>query len=172
MSDYDVNLDNSQPRPPVQSRPIVKPCFCCEVEHETHFKFFTLYLIFFSGFDLLVALTLSFISWRFSGLLATIFDIPILILAIIAFVKYNEKKNYGQGLHTCLAMFVLVLFSLFFVLAMFGVLTLIILRSASMLDKLIPADKMPLIWALAGAYFVVYLPFALFNIYWSFLYYP
>ena len=165
----DTSIQNSVSTPPQSNT--VKPCFCCAVEAETHFKFYTLYLIFISGFDLIIALTLSFLSFRLSGLMTTIFDLPVLILSIIALVKYSGNKDYGQSFHVCFSLFIFVLFSIFVCLSIVSVLTLLILRSTSMLDNLIPAENMPMIWAAAGAYFVVYLPFAIFQIYWAYLYY-
>ena len=165
----DTSLQNSV-SPPPKSNP-VKPCFCCAIEPETHFKFYTLYLIFISGFDLIIALALSFLSFRLSGLMTTIFDLPVLILAIVALVKYSDNKDFGQSFHVCFSLFIFVLFSIFVCLSIFSVLTLLILKSTSMLDNLIPAENMPMIWAVAGAYFVIYLPFAIFQIYWAYLYY-
>ena len=61
-----------------------------------------------SGLELLIAMTMSFDKYQRISSISILFDIPIVILASIAYSKFDENEDYGQKFHQMFGVFMLV----------------------------------------------------------------
>ena len=168
MSSPQASNPSSQPG---SIKEYVRPFFCCDVKHNTYFKFYTIYIITISCFSLLLALLFSFEHYKFLGVAGSVMDIPFLILASLAYSKFDDSGNYGQKLHVCFSVTALVWFTMVLLINTLSMLMFSIFGIWSTFTDILPDEVKPHLGFVISVYFVIILPYSIYNVYLSYLYY-
>ena len=149
----------------------VKPVFCCSVSPEGFFKFYTIFLIATYGLDFLGTILFSFKSSPLVGIFGLASDVPMLILASIAYSKYDDTGNYGQGLHYCYAITVLVFAGLALVAVAMTPVFILAFGVLNNVKDTLTQENTKYFWMGLSLYTIVVVPLSFYNAYLGYLYF-
>ena len=149
----------------------VKPVFCCSVSPEGFFKFFTIFMISCYGVDLLGAILFSFKTNPLVGVFGVLSDVPMLVIASICYSKYDDNGDYGQNLHYCYAITVMVFAAISLVSVALTPVFLFAFGLGDTLMGLVSSNGKGLLWAMLSFYTVIVVPLAFYMAYLSYLYF-
>ena len=149
---------------------IVKPLFCFDVYHVTYFKFFTILMIVTSFLDLLMALIFSFDKFRSVGIMGTLIDLPILVVASVAYSKYNDSNDYGQSLHYCFAMSLMIFTCILLAGSIVIPMIIVLFISSGVFTEILTIKGHNILWLVVTLYLVVIIPLMIYYAYLNYLY--
>ena len=149
----------------------VKPLFCCSVSPEGFFKFYTIFMIACYGVDLLGALLFSFKTNPLIGVFGVLSDVPMLVIASICYSKYDDTGNYGQSLHYCYAITVLVFSGISLVSVALTPVFLFAFGVGDTLMSFVSSEGKGTLWAMLSLYTVIIVPLTFYMAYLSYLYF-
>ena len=155
----EIKSENFSMRKSEPTEYIVKPCFCCDMKHESFYNFINIW-------DILVfclAITGSILQISVGKLEAGIglfFNIVSLMLVLISYVIYYNQQNYGLFIHKFYSITRLVFSCIELLAVVIGFFVVIFIR--------LPRHIAPYRWALILGVISVGLLGGL-NLYWSLL---
>ena len=94
----DIRSENFSLRKSEPTEHTVRPCFCCDMKHETFYNFINIWDIITFCF----AITGSIMEISIGRMVSSVglfLNIVLLVMVIIAYVIYYNQKNYGQFIH-------------------------------------------------------------------------
>ena len=148
----------------------VRPLFCFKVSPEGYFRFYTILLLVMTSINILGSSLLSFGPHPIPGISQILFDIVFLSLAAVSFSKYDDTGNYGQDLHYCFSITILV-FSIISVVASALVpVFLFIFGLGDFAAGWLDLKGRVTLWIILVIYLVIIIPILSFNCYLSYLY--
>ena len=148
----------------------VRPLFCFSVGPRAYFRFFTIFLLVSVSINILGSSLFSFGAHPFTGIFQFLIDIIFLSLAAVCYSKFDDTGNYGQNVHVCFSIAMLV-FALMSLLgsALLPVVLLIFGLGDTAAGWLNLKGRVTL-WVLVAIYLLVVLPVMSFFSYLSYLY--
>ena len=171
LSNSNVPSPNAADPPAKKVPGSVKPMFCCSVTPEGFFKFYTIFLIVTYGLDFLGSVLFSFKSSPLIGIFGLTSDVPMLILASIAYSKYDDTGDYGQGLHYCYSITVMVLTGISVVAVAMTPVFMIVFGLGETLAGILTSENRKYFWMGLSLYTIVVVPLSFYMAYLSFLYF-